>query len=79
MEHRERITIDPSVAHGMACITGTRIPVSVILDNLAAGLSFDEIKASYPPLSSIDIQAAIEYAAEISRERQVLLPDPAAA
>lgn len=79
MELRERITIDPAVAHGKACITGTRIPVSVILDNLAAGVSSDEILASYPSLDRLDIQAAIAYAAEITRERQVLLPDIASA
>lgn len=69
MDLRERIKVDPAIAHGKACIAGTRIPVSVILDNLAAGISADEILASYPSLDRLDIQAAIDYAAEIARER----------
>lgn len=45
--------------------------VSVILDNLAAGVSIDEILSNYPSLSVLDIQAAIAHAAELARERQV--------
>ncbi len=74
MDWHERITVDPLVCHGTACIRGTRIPVSVILDNLAAGISQSEILASYPSLTTNDIQAAIAYAAEIARERLVPLP-----
>ena len=48
--------------------------VSVILDNLAAGLSHNEILVSYPSLEASDIQAAVAYAAEIARERFVALP-----
>ena len=69
MEWRERISIDPAVCHGQACIKGTRIPVAVVLDNLAAGLSADEIGASYPPLGVDDVRAATAYAAELARER----------
>jgi len=47
--------------------------VSVILDNLAAGISIEEILKSYPSLSREDIQAAIAYAAELARERVVLV------
>ena len=75
----ERITVDPQIAHGKACITGTRIPVSVILDNLAAGLPVEEILSSYPSLDRSDIQAAIAYAADLARERQVRFPETAAA
>jgi uncharacterized protein (DUF433 family) len=67
----ERISADPQVCHGKACIKGTRIMVSVILDNLAAGVSAEEILKSYPSLSSEDIQAAIAYAAELAKERVV--------
>lgn len=74
MDLRERINIDPAIAHGKACIAGTRIPVSVVLDNLAAGVSADEMIKSYPSLDRQDILAAIAYAAEIARERQVVLP-----
>ncbi len=69
MNWRERITSDPLVCHGKACIKGTRIMVSVILENLADGISEAEILTSYPSLSYEDIKAAIAYAAELSRER----------
>ncbi len=71
MDWQERISVDPLICHGKACIKGTRIMVSVILDNLAAGISPEEILKSYPSLSSEDIQAAIAYAAELARERVV--------
>jgi len=71
MDWRERITTDPLVCHGKACIKGTRIMVSVILDNLASDVSEKEILESYPSLTSDDIKAAIAYAAELSRERLV--------
>jgi uncharacterized protein (DUF433 family) len=71
MDLLERISVDPLVCHGKACIKGTRIMVSVILDNLAAGISQDEILKSYPTLKPEDIQAAIAYAAELARERLV--------
>ncbi len=69
----ERITIDPSVCHGKACIKGTRIPVSVILDNLAEGISNEEILKSYPSLSPEDILAAIAYGAMLAKERHIAL------
>lgn len=71
MNWRDRITVDPLVCHGKACIKGTRIMVSVILDNLAEGASEDEILKSYPSIVADDIKAAIAYAAELSRERLV--------
>ena len=74
MDWRERITVDPQICHGKACITGTRIFVSVILDNLAAGLGNDEIMRSYPALKLEDIQAAIAYAAELAKERVIYVP-----
>ncbi|HOF86711.1 MAG TPA: DUF433 domain-containing protein [Armatimonadota bacterium] len=70
----DRIVVDPAICHGKACIKGTRIFVSIILDNLAAGVSADEIMHSYPPLTLADIQAALAYAAELTRERSVPLP-----
>ena len=68
------ITVDPQVCHGKAYIKGTRIMVSVILDNLADGLTTDEIIANYPGLSEGAIRAAIAYAAELSHERILQLP-----
>jgi uncharacterized protein (DUF433 family) len=69
MDWRNYITVDPNVCHGQACIKGTRIMVSVVLDNLAAGLSIEEIQESYPSLNRQAIQASITYAAELARER----------
>ena len=63
MNWRERVTVDPKVCHGKACVKGTRIMASVILDNLAAGISQDEILKSYPSINPDDIQAVIAYAA----------------
>ena len=68
MKWQDHITVNPEICYGKACIKGTRIPVSVILDNLAEGLSFEEILASYPSLIKEAIRAAIAYAAELTRE-----------
>jgi uncharacterized protein (DUF433 family) len=74
MNWLEYITVDPAICHGKACIKGTRIMVSVILDNLAAGLTHEEIIASYPALNREAINAAITYAAELTKERVVPMP-----
>ena len=71
---RNLITADPEVCHGKPCIKGTRIMVSVLLDNLAAGLSPDEVLTSYPSLTREAVQAAIAYAADLARERIVPMP-----
>jgi len=65
MNWRDYITADPNVSHGQACIKGTRIMVSVVLDNVAAGLTKEEILRSYPTLTREAIQAALAYAAEL--------------
>ena len=69
MDLTEGITVDPEICHGKACIKGTRIMVTVILDNLAAGVDREEILASYPSLTDEDIRASIAYAAELAKER----------
>lgn len=74
MDWRQRITVDPLICHGKACIKGTRIMVSVILDNLAEGAREEEILRSYPSLKADDIKAVIAYAAELSRERLIAVP-----
>ena len=74
MNWQEHITVDPAVCHGRACIKGTRIMVSIVLDNLAAGLTPAEIVQSYPTLTVERVQGAIAYAAEITRERIVAMP-----
>jgi len=77
MNWQARISVDPLVCHGQACVAGTRIPVSVVLDKLAAGVERADILSSYPSLADADIQASIAYAAELARERIVPLPGAA--
>jgi uncharacterized protein (DUF433 family) len=67
---RERLSVDPQVCHGRVCIKGTRVMVSVVLDNLADGEPHDSIIKGYH-ITEEDIQAAIKYAAEIARERVI--------
>ncbi len=74
MNWSDYITVDPQVCHGQACIKGTRIMVSVILDNLADGLSVEQIVAIYPGLTPEAGRAAIACAAELSHERVLSLP-----
>ena len=69
MNWHEYISVDPDVCHGQACIAGTRVMVTVILDNLAAGLSAGEIAESYPSVSTDAVRAALLYAAELAKER----------
>ena len=64
----ERITFDPSIMGGRACVRGMRIPVSVIVGQIAHGATFDEILASHPDLEREDIKQAVEYAAWLTRE-----------
>ena len=66
---KERTSMNPKVCHGKPCIKGTRIWVSLIVDNLAAGSSEGEILEAYPSLSREDIRAALAFAAEMARER----------
>ncbi|MFN4904866.1 MAG: DUF433 domain-containing protein [Planctomycetota bacterium] len=73
MKWQDRISVDPNVCHGKACVNGTRIMVSVVLDNLASGISRSEILHSYPSLKNEDIDSCISYAAELVRERFVSL------
>lgn len=62
----QRISVDPDVCHGKACIRGTRIMVSVVLASLADGMSAQEILAEYSPLTADDIRAALAYAVELA-------------
>jgi uncharacterized protein (DUF433 family) len=74
-EQMEMISADPRVMHSQAVIAGTRVPVSVILDCLAAGMTCEEITAEYPSVTVAGIRAAAGYGAALARED--LLPDPA--
>jgi uncharacterized protein (DUF433 family) len=79
MKWPDHISVDPGICHGKACIRGTRVMVSIILDNLAAGLTPAQITASYPSVKADDVAAAIAYAADLARERIVATPLGAAA
>lgn len=70
----ERISIDPQICHGKPCIKGTRIPVFVILDALAAGMTHREIIEEYPPMTEEDIQATLYYASLVTQQEEVPLP-----
>ena len=69
----ELIITDPEVCHGQACVKGTRIPASVVLDCVAAGMSEDEILAEYPTLTVDGIRAAAAYGAALAREEVLSL------
>ena len=64
----ERISIDPKVCHGQACIKGTRIPVHLILRMLANGDTAEEMLEEYPSLTQEDILACFDYAAVLAEE-----------
>ena len=64
---RDHITVDPQICHGKPCITGTRVLVTTVLDNLAAGLDSRAIAESYPSVSPEAVRAAMCYAAEFGQ------------
>ena len=74
MDWHPYIAVEPDICHGQACVIGTRIPVAVVLDNLAAQLQPEEILRSYPALTRQTIAACIAYAAELAREQIIALP-----
>jgi len=77
MNWQDRISVDPNICHGKVCIKGRRIMVTVILDNLAEGLTESAILNSYPTLKSEDVRAAIHYASDLASGRVVTLPEAA--
>jgi uncharacterized protein (DUF433 family) len=74
MDWKHQITSDPQVMHGVVCFRGTRIPVSVVLDNLATGETAERVLAQYPSLKPEHITAALGYAADLASERIVPMP-----
>ena len=72
MDWSERIAVDSLICHGKPCIKGTRIMVSVILDNLADGLTPEDIVREYPPLTLDDVRAALAYAAVLAGEEELV-------
>ena len=69
MRWQDYISSDPTICHGKACITGTRVMATVILDSHAEGLSVEEIVEDYPSVSREAVQATLLYAAELEKER----------
>jgi uncharacterized protein (DUF433 family) len=65
----DRISIDPNICHGQACVKGTRIPVHQVVRMLANGDTVEELLAEYPSLSREDIMACLDYAAELAEEQ----------
>lgn len=66
---QERITIDPNICHGQACVKGTRIPVHQVIGMLANGDTIDELLAEYPSLQREDILACLDYAGTLAEEQ----------
>ncbi len=73
----ERITVDPDQMGGLPCVRGTRVTVSAVVGQLAAGRTIDEVLADYPYLEREDVLAALEYAAAAVSERELPLTRPA--
>ena len=70
----EMISTNPRVMHGQAVIAGTRVPVSVILDCLAAGMTVEEITTEYSTVAAEGVRAAAAYGAALAREELLPLP-----
>jgi len=68
-----RIVSDPQICSGKPCLKGTRIPVHIILDLLAAGETYEGVKRAYPHISTEDIRACISYAAFLAEEEAGVL------
>ncbi|MDG6996449.1 MAG: DUF433 domain-containing protein [Nitrososphaerota archaeon] len=68
----KRIVVNPKVMAGKPVIRGTRIPVYLILELLASGMTEDEVIREYPSLTRVDLKAALAYASKIVREEQVI-------
>ena len=69
-----RISVNPHVCFGKPCVKGTRIWVSLLLDELADGMTIEDLLKEYPHLQREDVLAAMAYGAEMSRERYVDVP-----
>jgi uncharacterized protein (DUF433 family) len=65
----DRISINPNICHGQACVKGTRIPVHQIVRMLANGDTVEDLLAEYPALSREDIMACLDYSAGLAEEQ----------
>lgn len=72
----KRITINPKILCGKPVIKGTRIPVYLILNLMAAGYTFERIIEAYPQLTEKDIRAALEYAQGLTEYQEEVIPQP---
>ena len=72
MNWQEHVISDPKICHGKLCIKGTRIMVTVVLDNLAEGLTPEEIISAYPTLTTDDVHAALMYASVLAKEEELI-------
>ena len=68
----KHITVNPDIQHGKPCIRNTRIPVYAVLEALATGMDFEEVKKEFKPLTTDDIQACIFYAALLTNEEELI-------
>ena len=71
-DFNKHITVNPEIQHGKPCIKGTRIPIHVILEALATGMDFEQVKKEYSPITNEDIQACIFYAALLADEQELI-------
>ncbi len=71
MKTTDRIEIIPNVCNGKPVITGTRLPVAVLIEQLAEGLSWDELIQNYPEIDKKDIQAALFYARDYIEQSEI--------
>src|SRR5690625_7592576 len=73
----ERISVDPTRMGGVPCIRDLRVTVSLVLGQLAAGVTVDQLLTDYPYLERADVTAALEYASAIVNEQEVQISRPA--
>lgn len=71
----DRITFDPQIMGGRACIRGLRMTVSMVVNLVANGMSTDEIVKEYPDLESEDVRQSLQYAASLAREEVHSFPE----
>jgi len=76
MQHLDRITQNPDVMGGKACIRGMRVTVAMIVGQIAAGRTTEDLLADYPYLEREDVMQALCYAAWLAEEREILLQHP---
>ncbi|MEC4814862.1 MAG: DUF433 domain-containing protein [Scytonema sp. PMC 1069.18] len=72
MEIAQHISVDPSVHQGTPVITGTRVPISIIIGSLAGGMSKEEVMQEYE-LSQKQVEAALSYATELVKQTEVIV------